>query len=136
VIRGNLMVIPIEESFLYVEPVFLIAEGTQIPQLRRVIALFGERVAMERTLDEALASIFGAELVERVARGEIVPDAIPGMETARAQQDLRRAREALDRAMAALQQGDFATFGERIQEVRRILEEPEREAVPEAEGPR
>jgi uncharacterized protein len=131
VIRGNLMVIPIEESFLYVEPVFLIAEGTQIPQLRRVIALFGERVAMERTLDEALAVIFGAELVERVARGELVPDAVPGLETARAQQDLRRAREALERAMVALQQGDFGTFGERIQEVRRILDQPEREAAPE-----
>jgi uncharacterized protein len=111
--------------------VFLIAEGTQIPQLRRVIALFGERVAMERTIDEALAVVFGSELFERVARGEVVPDAVPGLQTTRAQQDLRRAREALERAMTALQRGDFGTFGERIREVQRILDQPEREAAPE-----
>jgi uncharacterized protein len=135
VIRGNLMVIPIEESFLYVEPVFLIADGTQIPQLRRVIALFGERVAMEETLDEALASVFQADLGARVMRGEFDPDAVPGLQTVRAQQDLRRAREALNRAMTALQQGDFSLFGDRIRELQRILDEPEAEAPDEAAPP-
>ena len=47
VIRGNLLVIPIGHSFIYVEPVFLIAEGNNIPQLRRVIVAYGDRVAME-----------------------------------------------------------------------------------------
>ena len=59
VIRGNLLVIPIDQSFLYVEPVFLLAEGTNIPQLKRVIVSDGNHLAMESTLAEALQVVFG-----------------------------------------------------------------------------
>ena len=58
VIRGNLLVIPIENSFLYVEPVYLIAEEVNIPQLIRVIAAYGNRVVMQPTLDEAIRAVF------------------------------------------------------------------------------
>ena len=59
VIRGNLLVIPINHSFLYVEPVFMLAEGTNIPQLKRVIVSDGRRVAMGSGLAEALKVLFG-----------------------------------------------------------------------------
>jgi uncharacterized membrane protein (UPF0182 family) len=59
VIRGKLVVIPIENSFLYVVPLYLKAEGTNFPQLKRVIVATGDKVVMEPTLDEALASLFG-----------------------------------------------------------------------------
>jgi uncharacterized membrane protein (UPF0182 family) len=59
VIRGKLIVIPIENSFLYVIPLYLKAEGTNFPQLKRVIAATGDKVVMEPTLDEALGSLFG-----------------------------------------------------------------------------
>jgi uncharacterized membrane protein (UPF0182 family) len=59
VIRGKLIVIPIENSFLYVVPLYLKAEGTNFPQLKRVIAATGDKVVMEPTLDEALSSLFG-----------------------------------------------------------------------------
>jgi uncharacterized protein len=59
VIRGKLVVIPIENSFLYVVPLYLKAEGTNFPQLKRVIVATGDRVVMEPTLDEALSSLFG-----------------------------------------------------------------------------
>jgi uncharacterized membrane protein (UPF0182 family) len=58
VIRGKLVVVPIENSFLYVVPLYLRAEGTNFPQLKRVIAATGDRVVMENTLDEAIASLF------------------------------------------------------------------------------
>ena len=58
VIRGKLIVIPIENSFLYVVPLYLKAEGTNFPQLKRVIVATGDKVVMEPTLDEALASLF------------------------------------------------------------------------------
>ena len=61
VIRGKLIVIPIENSFLYVVPLYLKAEGTNFPQLKRVIVATGDKVVMEPTLEEALASLFGAE---------------------------------------------------------------------------
>jgi uncharacterized membrane protein (UPF0182 family) len=59
VIRGKLIVIPIENSFLYVVPLYLKAEGTNFPQLKRVIVAAGDKVVMEPTLDESLASLFG-----------------------------------------------------------------------------
>ena len=63
VIRGNLLVVPIDQSFLYVEPVFLLAEGTNIPQLKRVIVSDGDHLAMESTLAEALQVVFGRATV-------------------------------------------------------------------------
>jgi uncharacterized membrane protein (UPF0182 family) len=60
VIRGKLIVIPIENSFLYVVPLYLKAEGTNFPQLKRVIVATGDKVVMEPTLDAALTSLFGA----------------------------------------------------------------------------
>jgi hypothetical protein len=59
VIRGKLIVIPIENSFLYVVPLYLKAEGTNFPRLKRVIVATGDKVVMEPTLDEALTSLFG-----------------------------------------------------------------------------
>src|ERR671932_630144 len=58
VIRGNLLVIPIETSVLYVSPLYLRAEAGQLPELKRVIAAYGDRVVMEETLPAALAALF------------------------------------------------------------------------------
>src|SRR5208282_2411409 len=60
VIRGKLVVIPIENSFLYVIPLYLKAEGTNFPQLKRVIVATGNKVVMEPTLDEALSALFSS----------------------------------------------------------------------------
>ena len=61
VIRGKQIVTPIENSFLYVVPLYLKAEGTNFPQLKRVIAVAGDKVVMEPTLDEALNDLFGTQ---------------------------------------------------------------------------
>ena len=58
VIRGNLLVVPIENSILYVSPLYLRAELGQLPELKRVIAAYGDRVVMEDTLPAALAALF------------------------------------------------------------------------------
>lgn len=60
VIRGKLVVIPIENSFLYVVPLYLRAEGANFPQLKRVIAATGNKVVMEPTLDEAMSALFAS----------------------------------------------------------------------------
>jgi uncharacterized membrane protein (UPF0182 family) len=59
VIRRKLIVTPIEDSFLYVVPVYLQAAGTNVPQLKRVIAITGDKVVMEPSLDEAIGDLFG-----------------------------------------------------------------------------
>ena len=58
VIRGNLLVVPIENSILYVSPLYLRAQSGQLPELKRVIAAYGDRVVMEETLPAALAALF------------------------------------------------------------------------------
>jgi len=58
IIRGNLLVIPIENSILYVEPIYLQAERGRLPELKRVIVASGNRIAMERTLAQSLSAIY------------------------------------------------------------------------------
>ena len=141
VVRGNLIVVPVEETFLYVEPLYLVAEdqGAQIPELRRVIVAYGDYVAMERTLREALVSVLGIRLaageegiVDPLAGGAAEPaDPRPPVAGPPGQQprltgpspELQEARDALDRAEEALREGDFSTFGEELEALREALEE-------------
>jgi uncharacterized membrane protein (UPF0182 family) len=111
VIRGNLMVIPIDHSFLYVEPVYLIAEETNIPQLRRVIVAYGKHVAMEPTLDEALRAVFGKE----PRRPEAVAAEVPPGQQLQLQSAIRDAEQALE-------QGDWSAFGNAIESLKGALE--------------
>ena len=67
VIRGQLIVTPIENSFLYIVPLYLQAEGANFPQLKRVIAVAANKVVMEPTLDEALTALFGTQQPRVVA---------------------------------------------------------------------
>ncbi|MGF6757160.1 UPF0182 family protein [Paraburkholderia sp. GAS42] len=110
VIRGHLVVVPIEDSILYVSPLYLRAASGQLPELKRVIAAYGDRVVMEETLGEALAALFK----------ENAPVASPVRGTADA-----RAREALahyNRAIERLKAGDWTGFGSELDALRPLLE--------------
>ena len=117
VIRGNLLVIPIDHSFIYVEPVYLIAEGNNIPQLRRVIVAYNDRVAMEPTLEQAVAAVFGQA---SPGDGKARPQAA---ETAVRSGLLEGARRIFDRAQQALQAGDWQAFGRAMDDLQTTLEE-------------
>ena len=67
VIQGTMLVIPIEESLIYVRPLYLRADAGKIPELKRVIVGYEDTIAMERTLELALAKIFGEDAVEPIA---------------------------------------------------------------------
>ncbi len=127
VIRGNLMVIPIENSFLYVEPVFLLAEGVDIPQLQRVIVAVGDDIAMEPTMEDAMVALFAdepgvaAEDLERVMPGEtVVPDTIVREIGSR---DLERVRTLWRQLQDALVRRDWTRYGELMEEIDRALEQ-------------
>jgi uncharacterized membrane protein (UPF0182 family) len=111
VIRGNLIVIPIENSFMYVEPVYLTAEGTNIPQLIRVIVVSGDKVVMQPTLDQALVAVFGGPQQQMQ----------PTTTTPRKQQSLERARLQFQEAEKAMQQGDWEKFGKAMGELKQLL---------------
>jgi uncharacterized membrane protein (UPF0182 family) len=66
VIQGTMLVIPIEESLIYVRPLYLKADAGKIPELKRVIVGYEDTIAMERTLEEALAKIFGEDAIQNI----------------------------------------------------------------------
>ncbi|BAY08465.1 UPF0182 family membrane protein [Calothrix sp. NIES-2098] len=113
VIRGDLLVIPIEQSLLYVEPVYLRAEQGELPELKRVIVAYDKAVVMEETLDRALAVIFGSEQVEKQ-----VPSSTTGVTSTLAQSALA----TYQKAQAALKQGNWAEYGKYQQELEGILQ--------------
>ena len=115
VIRGSLLVVPIENSILYLTPLYLRAESGQLPELKRVIAAYGDRVVMEDTLPEALAALFSQSL----------PVAPVGAGPAVAGQASSVAREALghyERAIERLKAGDWAGFGTELDALRPLLQ--------------
>jgi uncharacterized protein len=118
VIRGNLLVIPIENSILYVSPLYLRAQQGHLPELKRVIAAYGEHVVMKETLAEALAALFAdvdaAPAIPRTTEA--------GTPTAPA---TGQAREALDRynqAVERLKSGDWKGFGTQFDALHDILD--------------
>ncbi|MEW6643986.1 MAG: UPF0182 family protein [Pseudomonadota bacterium] len=117
VIRGaNLLVIPIENSILYVTPLYLRAEQGHLPELKRVIAAYGERVVMRETLAEALSALFGESPAPPVAKQEATF-------RSRAQQALDLYNQAIER----LKSGDWKGFGSQFDALRSPLEEMSRE---------
>ena len=108
VIRGNLLVIPVEDSIVYVEPLYLRSEQAQIPELKRVIVAYADRVAMEPTLEEALAKVFGGPQPPRAAAAATAEHPPPAPEH---EPIAGEARDHYRAALEGLRAGDWATFG-------------------------
>ena len=130
VLRGSMLAIPIDQSLIYVQPLYLSAtEQGALPELRRVIVAYGNQIAMEPTLEQALGRIFGTRV-----RGDESPRATlatPGAPApAAADAGLRllsqRAWEAWQKSQEALRRGDWAAYGQeqkRLEEALRQLRE-------------
>lgn len=118
VIRGSLLAIPIEKSILYVEPLYLAAEKGQLPELKRVIAAYGNTIAMEENLELALQRIFGGQLMrEAPLEAEVVP-------TVQVRTDREIALEALKhyrKAQEMLRQNNWNGYGEELQKMDNLL---------------
>ena len=113
VIRGNLLVIPVKDSILYVEPLYLDSEQTRFPELKRVIVASKDRIAMRETLTEALAEVFG----------EAAPQGGPPKPPAAASAEGRRALELYEKAREQLRSADWAGYGKTLDELGRLLRE-------------
>jgi uncharacterized membrane protein (UPF0182 family) len=112
VIRGNLLAIPIDDTIIYIEPLFLQSqEEGSLPELKRVIVAQGDQVTMEPTFEDALAVRFGAAQPSESGRvGAGLTEA-----------ELERARTLYAEAQTALQNGDFETYAEIITELGELL---------------
>lgn len=118
VIQGTLLVIPIENSLIYVQPLYLRAETGKIPELKRVIVAYENRIAMDETLDAALSSIFGEVRVSDTAVPVLGarpqgPKDSAGLASA--------AKEHFERALSAQRAGNWALYGEEIQKLGNVI---------------
>jgi len=119
VIRGNLMVLPIGNAFIYVEPVFLIADGVDIPQLQRVIVSSGDNIAMQPTLEKSIAAIFGEARRVALPSDENIPVAAATETTQQTPSagNTKKIQQLWNEAQAALKSGDWQQFGQKMAEI-------------------
>ena len=123
VIRGNLLAIPIDDTLLYVEPLYLSAESRQLPELKRLIASTGDRVVMAQDVDSLLAELVTPEsrrpaVVTSTAvspPGGRAGESPPSGANAEALNHYRRAFEALNK-------GDWRTFGTEMDAMQKALQ--------------
>ena len=134
VIQGTLLVIPIEESLLYIRPLYLRAAGGRIPELKRVIVAHQNQIVMEETLDEALQRLFprdgrGVVTTGEAAAGAAAQDAKEEQRPADTETATlaEQARAHYERAMKAQREGNWALYGEEIKRLGEVLERMRRQ---------
>ena len=116
VIRGSLLVIPIEKSLLYVQPLFLAADKAGLPELKRVIVAFGDQVVMEENLELALQRLFGAK---KAAAAVATVSATESKATPAAL--AKEAMSIYEKAITLQRQGNWAGYGEELRRLEQTL---------------
>ncbi len=117
VLRGSLLVIPVDQALLYVQPLYLEASGGGLPELKRVIVAYGNSIAMEENLELCLSRIFGGKIERRSEEGvSAVSVTDQGF-----RRNARQAQEHFDRAQKALKAGNWSAYGAEIEQVGKIL---------------
>ena len=109
VTRGNLLVIPVGDSFLYVEPLYIQAEQGQLPELKRVFVSDGEKVVMEKTLTEAIDALFGRRV------------SVPKVDSALTDSSERNANSIYSDMLDAMNAGNWTEFGKNFDELGKVL---------------
>jgi uncharacterized membrane protein (UPF0182 family) len=124
VIQGTLLVVPIEESLLYIRPLYLRAAGGRIPEMKRIIVAHQNQIVMEETLEAALERLFPS------GKGTPAGTAPAVTAAARTGGDLEdlaaQAHEHYQRAMKAQRDGDWALYGEEVRRLGEVLERMKR----------
>lgn len=125
ILRGNLMVIPIEDSLLYIEPVYLQASSGRIPELRRVIVSYQDHVSMGETLDQALRGVF----LGWTAKKPAAPGEPPSSENLAPARLGAEAWTIYQRGQDALRRGDWSAYGQSTKELEDVLRRLKNEAA-------
>ncbi|HIJ87029.1 MAG TPA: UPF0182 family protein [Desulfuromonadales bacterium] len=118
VIRGSLLVIPIEKSLLYVQPLFLAADKAGLPELKRVIVAFGDQVVMEENLELALQRLFGGKKTVEATAASVSSD-VKVSPAALA----KEAMAVYEKATTLQRQGNWAGYGEELRKLEQILKQ-------------
>ncbi len=139
VIRGNLLVLPMNDSFLYIEPIYLLSDTNALPELRRVIAASNKGIAMEETLGEAIAALALTTVVDSALETtddgvEVTapddgtaavpqPTPVPSAIDATVEELVISANERFEAAQEAQRNGDWTAYGQELEALQRDLEQ-------------
>jgi len=130
VLQGTLLVVPIEESLLYIRPLYLRSAGGRIPELKRIIVAHGNQIVMEETLDRALARLFPVDGQRPASHipppptddTRLVPQLEPRVPDLPADGLSAQALQHYERALAAQRDGNWAQYGEEIRRLGEVLQ--------------
>lgn len=115
VIRGSLLVIPVESSLLYVQPLYLEATGGGLPELKRVIVVYGNTIVMEENLEKSLNRIFDGKMES------LATEAVSGSKPQGMKNLIKQAQEHFDKAQSYLRRGEWGGYGQEMKEVEKSL---------------
>lgn len=125
VIRGNLLVIPINNSILYIEPIYLQAESSELPELKRVVVSYNDKIVMKENFQKAIEALFNEdETLIDTGIEEFIPEEADGRTTPLSDNisDLSsRALQLYQNAQENLQNGNWSAYGDDIQQLEEIL---------------
>ena len=113
VIKGNLFVVPINQSILYYQPIYLQGEQNPLPEFKFVVVVFQDRIIMEESLSEALESIFG---------GDFVSDTIEDTEGESPLDLLEKATKAFEKAQQELQNGNLGLYQDLVEQAQQYVD--------------
>ncbi len=119
--RGNMFVVPIEDSLLYIEPVYLEATNSSIPEVKRIIVAYNDNIAYESTLAEALNKLFGEGSVEE-SSGSGSSTGSKNDKTLSQSEIIKKAQSAFDDAQKAQKNGDWSGYGDHLDDLEKYLD--------------
>lgn len=113
---GDTVIVPIKNSLLYIEPVYLIAQGkNSIPEMKRVIVSYGEKTVIAENIDKALESIFSTTTTKPTENDTTIPSG--------STERIKYAKDIYEKALEAQKNGDWAKYGEYIKQLGEVLNE-------------
>ncbi len=125
VIRGNLLVYPIKNSLLYVEPIYLQSEQSELPELKRVVVAYQNRIGVGSNLKNALNEIFGEAEVQSKTEAPAVAGGL--LQNLNVQELINKAVDVFNGAQEKLRAGDFAGYGDDIDRLQTTLRDLQKE---------
>ena len=119
--RGDLFVIPINNSIMYVEPVYLEASNQAIPEMKRVIVAYGDKIAYESTLEDALADLFGEDEGGGQSQRASASSGKNNSGKSNTKELIQKANEAYENAVNAQKSGNWKKYGDYLDELEKYL---------------
>jgi uncharacterized membrane protein (UPF0182 family) len=119
VIRGNLLVYPVRNSLLYVEPIYLQAEQSELPELKRVVVAYQDKIGVGDNLRDALNEVFGRAAEEKKQMETVeITEQLPDLDIEKL---INRAVDDFNKAQERLREGDFSGYGDYINRLEKTL---------------